>query len=255
MSPPRPYLLAETTWKSVRDNSYSVAVLPWGATEAHNLHLPYGTDCVEAGYIAAEAARLAWEQGSRPIVLPTVPFGVNTGQLDIPLCINMNPSTQAAVLRDVVESLDHAGIRKLVLLNGHGGNDFRAMARELAPTREFFLCVVNWYSVLDPGSFFTEPGDHAGELETSVMLAIAPTLVLPLAEAGQGAARRFRVRGLRDGWAWAPRHWSEVTTDTGVGDPGQATAEKGSRFAAAVCRELAGFLHELGQTDARELYE
>jgi creatinine amidohydrolase len=255
MTSPRPYLLAETTWKSVRESSYSVAILPWGATEAHNLHLPYGTDCIEAAHVAAAAARIAWEQGTRVIVLPTVPFGVNTGQLDIPLCINMNPSTQAALLRDVVESVERAGIRKLVLLNGHGGNDFRAMVRELAPGRTIFLCVVNWYNVLNPMPFFAEPGDHAGELESSVMLAIAPELVRPLSEAGPGKARRFRIRALREGWAWAPRQWSQLTEDTGVGDPSRATAEKGTQFVEAISRELAGLLGELGIADPEDLYE
>ena len=85
----RPYILAETTWKTVREMAYDVAVLPWGATEAHNYHLPYGTDNVESDYIAAEAARLAWDAGARVVVLPIVPFGVQTGQLDIPFCLNL----------------------------------------------------------------------------------------------------------------------------------------------------------------------
>ena len=54
--PGKPYLLAEATWKTVRDTHYHVAVLPWGATEAHNYHLPYGTDNYETEHIAAEAA-------------------------------------------------------------------------------------------------------------------------------------------------------------------------------------------------------
>jgi len=255
MSAPRPYLLAETTWKTVRDGAYSVAVLPWGATEAHNLHLPYATDSIEVAHVAAEAARVAWQRGARVIVLPTVPFGVNTGQLDIPLCINMNPSTQAMLLRDVVASVERAGIRRLVLLNGHGGNDFRAMIRELTPAHALFLCTVNWYSALDPKPYFSEPGDHAGELETSVMLAIAPTLVLPLHEAGPGAARSFAVEALREGWAWAPRQWTRVTDDTGVGNPAAATAAKGSSFLSAVTERLAGFLTELAATDADALYQ
>jgi creatinine amidohydrolase len=255
MSAPRPYLLAETTWKSVRDSPYAVAVLPWGATEAHNLHLPYGTDSIEVSHVAAESARIAWGQGTRVIVLPTVPLGVNTGQLDIPLCLNLNPSTQAAVLGDIAESVERAGIRRLVLLNGHGGNDFRAMIRELVPVRSLFICTVNWYNAIDPRSFFAEPGDHAGELETSVMLSIAGELVRPLAEAGPGQARQFRVRGLREGMAWAPRRWSKLTTDTGVGDPRQATAEKGARFLQEVVNQLAAFLTELAAADPEELYE
>src|SRR5688500_14983254 len=87
----RPYILAETTWKTVRETRYEVAVLPWGATEAHNFHLPYATDTIQCDALAAESARVAWEAGARVVVLPTVPFGVQTTQLDIPLCLNMNP--------------------------------------------------------------------------------------------------------------------------------------------------------------------
>ena len=253
--PPRPYLLHEAIWPAVREAPYQVAVLPWGATEAHNRHLPYGTDTVETERVAAESARLAWEAGARVVVLPAVPFGVNTGQLEIPLCVNMNPATQAAVLRDVTDSVARAGVAKLVILNGHGGNDFRLMIRELVPSTPLFLCTINWYSCLDPRPFFTDPGDHAGELETSMMLHLAPGLVRPLTEAGPGRARRFRVQGLREGWAWAPRHWIEVTEDTGVGDPRAATAEKGAKFFQAVTERIGGFLAELAAADPKELYE
>jgi creatinine amidohydrolase len=91
----RPWVLAETQWKVVSQTKYDVAILPWGATEAHNYHLPYATDVYESDWVAAESARRAWDEGAKVIVLPTVPFGVNTGQLDIPLCINMNPCTRS----------------------------------------------------------------------------------------------------------------------------------------------------------------
>ena len=251
----RPYILAETNWKSVRATAYEVAVLPWGATEAHNLHLPYGTDTIQCDHVAAEAARLAWQGGARVVVLPTVPFGVQTGQLDIPLCLNLNPSTQLALLGDLARTLDGQGIRKLVVLNGHGGNDFRQMIRELQPTLDLFLCSVNWYTCVDPRPFFAEPGDHAGELETSVMMHLAPELVLPLEEAGDGHAARPRIAALREGWAWAPRRWSQVTRDTGVGDPAASSAQKGSRYAEAVTQRIASFLVELAAADPADLYE
>src|SRR5437764_5394834 len=206
-----PYLLSEQPWSAIRDQRFEVAVLPWGATEAHNYHLPYSTDNYESAHIAAESGRIAWEAGARVIVLPGVPFGVNTGQLDIPLCLNLNPSTQAMVLRDVADAVERAAVRKLVILNGHGGNDFRQMIRELQPAVSLFLCTVNWYRVVDPKAYFSDLGDHAGELETSVMLHVAPELVRPLSEAGPGRARRFKVTGLREGWAWAPRQWRQVT--------------------------------------------
>src|SRR2546425_9042635 len=116
---PRPYILNELTWKTVRDARYEVAVLPWGATEAHNLHLPYSTDNVETERIAALAARHASERGARVVVLPVVPFGVNAGQLDIPLCLNLNPSTQALVLRDLATALAGPGGPQLLILNRH----------------------------------------------------------------------------------------------------------------------------------------
>nr|GFB13745.1 hypothetical protein [Tanacetum cinerariifolium] len=125
-------------------------VLPWGATEAHNYHLPYATDNFQCDYVAAEAARLSWEAGAKVVVLPTIPFGVNTGQLDITLDINLNPSTQLAILHDIVQVLARQGIPKLVVLNGHGGNDFRQHLRELqAEFPTVFLCTVNWFKAVD----------------------------------------------------------------------------------------------------------
>ncbi len=251
----RPWILAESTWKTVASTPYEVAVLPWGATEAHNYHLPYGTDTIQCDALAAEAARRAWESGARVIVLPTVPFGVNTGQLDIPFCLNMNPSTQAALLADIVHSLAHQHIRKLVILNGHGGNDFRQMIRELQPRTPVFLCSIDWYRVVDPSEYFEKSGDHAGEMETSVMMHVAAELVRPLAEAGDGRARRPKLTGMREGWAWAPRRWTQVTADTGVGDPRAASADKGARYAAALVERVAGFLGDLAAADTTDIYE
>ena len=253
--PGRPYVLAETTWKTVRETAYEVAILPWGATEAHNYHLPYSTDVNESDRIAAESARIAWGQGAKVVVLPTVPFGVNTGQMDLRLTINVNPSTQLAVLRDVAESLERQGIQKLLILNGHGGNDFRQMIRELALGSRLLVCTLNWYQTVDMTGIFSEPGDHAGEMETSLMQVFAPDLVLPLSEAGEGRARTFRLKGLREGWAWTQREWTKVTEDTGVGSPRAATPEKGRRYFEAVTQKIGGFLVELAAADASDLYE
>ena len=252
---PRPYVLAESTWKQVKETPYSAAVLPWGATEAHNYHLPYGTDNVQSAEVAARAAERAWATGVRVTVLPTVPFGVNTTQLDITLCLNMNPSTQLALLADLVASLDAQGIHKLLVLNGHGGNDFRQMIRELQPRTRVFLCAINWWSCVDVSRFISEPGDHAGEAETSAMLHLAPDLVRPIGEAGPGRARRSRLRGVREGWAWAPRRWTQVTDDTGIGDPSRSTREKGEAYIAAAIERIGDFLVELAALSLDDLYE
>ena len=251
----RPYVLAETTWRAVSNTRFDVAVLPWGATEAHNYHLPYATDVIQCDHVAAESARIAWAREARVAVLPTVPFGVQTGQLDIPFCINVNPTTQLAILEDIARALGGQGITKLVVLNGHGGNDFRAIIRELQPrVPSVFLCTVNWWNCVDARPYFTAPGDHGGELETSVMQHVAPDLVQPLSEAGAGAERKAKVAGLREGWAWAPRRWTAITDDTGVGDPSAATAAKGEAFFRAVTERIAGFLVELAAADTNDLY-
>ena len=252
---PRPWILAESTWRTVEPQPYEVAVLPWGATEAHNFHLPYATDTIQCDVLAADAAGRAWAKGARVVVLPTVPFGVNTTQLDVKLCLNMNPSTQLALLRDIVQSVQPHGIRKLVIFNGHGGNDFRQMIRELTPATSLFLCTLDWWKVLDASQYFDEPGDHAGEMETGVMLHYVPTLVAPLDSAGPGRERLFRIRALRERWAWSPRRWTSITSDTGIGDPRRATPEKGARFANALSDTIAEFLVDLAAADPGQMYE
>ena len=80
--------------------------------------------------------------------------------MDLKLCMNMNPSTQYAILKDVVQVLNAHGIYKLVIVNGHGGNDFKQIIRELS--LEFpnvFICALNWWMTLDANRYFAEPGD------------------------------------------------------------------------------------------------
>ena len=252
---PRRYHLAQTTWKAVSETPYELAILPWGATEAHNYHLPYATDSIQAEYVALEASKTAFQRGAKVVVLPCVPFGVQTGQLDIRLCLNMNPSTQAALLADIADSLERQGIFKLLILNGHGGNDFRQIIRELQPKTRVFLCAANWYQLADRAQYFEEAGDHADELETSAMLHIAPTLVRPLDEAGAGAQKRNRMKAMREGKVWSPRPWTKISADTGVGNPAKATPEKGRAFLEAVVGVLADFLTEFAAADVEDLYE
>ena len=250
----RPFVLSESTWKTVKDTEYEIVILPWGATEAHNYHLPYGTDNIETSSVAELAAERAWNSGAKVTVLPCIPFGVNTGQLDIRLCMNMNPSTQAAVLADIVDVLDRQSIPKLVIINGHGGNDFKQMIREIQPNTDVFISAINWYRVVDPKGWFEDLGDHAGEVETSVMMHLSPGLVLPLSEAGEGRELVSRIRGFREGWASAPRPWSLISRDTGVGNPRASTAEKGKSYLDEVVSRIAEFLVELAATEPRGMY-
>lgn len=252
----RPYLLAETNWKQVKDENYEVAILPWGATEAHNYHLPYATDNIEATEIASEAARIAWDKGAKIIVLPTIPFGVNTGQADIKLDINLYPSTQQAILSDIIEVLNRQKIYKLLIVNSHGGNDFKQIIRELGlKFPDMFLSTCNWFQAMDKTKFFSEMGDHADEMETSLILHLAPHLVLPLQEAGNGKAKKNKITAFSEGWAWAERKWSQVTEDTGIGDPSFSTKEKGELFFNAITQKMANLMVALAKADQHDLYE
>ena len=251
----RPYILAETNWNHLKDENIELAVLPWGATEAHNYHLPYGTDNYQAENMVEAAGKIAWEKGKKVIILPTIPYGVNTGQKEIYLDMNLNPSTQLAILKDLVTVLDKQGIRKLLLFNGHGGNNFKPIVRELGLMfPKMFISFCFFPPMLDKSKYFKEKGDHADEMETSLMLYLRPELVLAKESWGSGSAKKFKIKAYSEGWAWAERQWSKVSSDTGIGNPVYATAEKGERFFKDVCEKLEDLICSLCDADLEDLY-
>lgn len=252
----KPYNLAQSTWLEIKEQSYDVAVLPWGAVEPHNCHLPFSTDVIQAETVALQSAGLAWDKGAKVIVLPAVPWGVNTGQLDLKLCLNILPSTQLILLNDLVENLKRHAIQKLVIINSHGGNNFIPIIRELSVKHpDIFICTIDWWKVCKAEAYFTEPGDHAGELETSVMMHLVPNLVLPLHVAGDGKSKNFKLTGFKERWVWAQRRWSAISESTGVGNPSLANSENGKRFLEDTSAKIAEFLLELAESDINEMYE
>lgn len=238
--------LAELTLPQLRANMPNVVVLPFAATEPHGNHLPYGTDIIEVQAIATTACGLARQQGANVVALPTIPFGVQTSQQTYPLAMNLNPSTLNQILSDLTESLDNSGVEKAVILNGHGGNDFYMHLKELFGKRKLFLIQVNWFAMCRElqNELFTPGGDHANDMETSLVLHLRPELV-EMSSAGPQPTAPFRLAGMRAGWARAPRPWDKYTEDSGAGDPRAATTEKGARFFEAVTKELASFLVDL----------
>jgi creatinine amidohydrolase len=251
----RPFVLQETNLKAVRENPPEVVVLPWGATEPHNFHLPYGTDALTVTCIAQKACQRAWQQGARVYTLPTVPFGVNTNMLAFPLVVNMNPSTQLAVVRDVAASVKAAGVTKLLLLNGHGGNDFNPIQRELFGCG-VFIAVCNWWQVCDDiaPAIFDQVGDHADERETSAGLYLFPDLMAPLSQADAGKTRTTRFEAVNRGWVKITRPWEKLTTNSGVGDPHAATAVKGQRFVEEAVQRIGTFLAEFAKAQIDALF-
>jgi creatinine amidohydrolase len=251
-----PYILSDLNWKVVQSNEYEIAVLPWGATEPHNFHLPYSTDIIEATEIAKESSKKAWEKGAKVVVLPTIPFGVNTGFIDLKLTININPSTQLALLNDIIFVLNHHKIYKFLIINSHGGNEFQPLLREIGlKYPKMFLCTCNWFEALNKSEYFENDGDHADEMETSLMLYLAPEFVLPLDKAGEGKEKKFKISSLSQGWAWSERKWSKISEDTGVGNPIKASRVKGEKYFKAVTDKIAQVIFDIAKADIENPYE
>jgi len=252
-----PWNLETTTYGDVGPLRYEVALLPIGATEPHGKHLPYGEDFLCATAVAERACRLANEGGARTIRLPTVPYGVDTNQLAFPFAMNVHQSTLNRLVGDVMDSLVHHGIRKFVILNGHGGNEFKSFLREEYGRRDMFACLVNWWTVADDvgRTLFVNPDNHSGEMETSVALHLFGDLV-HLERAGDGSTRRTMFAAIEEGWVQITRPWHLFTKDTGAGDPRQATAEKGDAYVRVTTERIASFLAELSAApyDARFPY-
>jgi creatinine amidohydrolase len=247
----RPWALADVNYAYLKQNHYEVAVLPCGATEPHNLHLPYGTDLFEGTVVGEKICEAAHNQGAKVALLPTIPYGTETNQMAFPMAMNLNPSTLFAVITDLVKSLEHHGVKKFVLLNSHGGNEFKALVRELFGKTSVNVFLVSWYSAVKDlaADIFDHPDDHAGEMETSFGLAYFPELVARNADgtliADDGAVAKTRFRAVNEGWVSITRPWHLLTTNSGSGYPHAATAEKGRKLLDAVVERLAPFLVEL----------
>ncbi|MCZ7649236.1 MAG: creatininase family protein [Planctomycetota bacterium] len=246
----QPWRLQELSLKDVRDTEFEAAILPFGATEPHNLHLPYGTDTYEIVSICDRACAWAWKKGARVALLPQIPFGANQNTLGFPMTINLDQAVLDEIVAATCESLERHDVFKLVVANGHGGNQFQPGIRSLHGRSPVFVCLVNFYQMMaDVGAkLFSESGDHADEMETSLMLALEPELV-ELKAADDGAVYPSRFEAVRRKWAWHPRQWDLATKNSGVGDPRKATAEKGAKYLKTSEERFGSFLVELAESE------
>lgn len=258
----REWLLSEINYGQVKANPYEVAVLPMGATEPHNLHLPYGTDTFEAQEIGSRACEAAFRRGARVVMLPTIPYGTETNLAAFPLAMNLYPSTLLAVIRDLVESVERSGIRKLLILNSHGGNDFKPFLRELHGKTKVHLFLCDWFRSITADAqkkIFKDAGDHAGEMETAFGLAFFPDLVAHDPQSGKiaadaGAVSPTRLDAVNRGWVSITRPWHLLTTNTGSGNPHPATAEQGRQLMETLVQRLSDFLVELAAAKMDERF-
>jgi creatinine amidohydrolase len=150
------------------------------------------------------------------------------------------------LLSDLVDSLERQGVQKLVLLNGHGGNELKPLIRELHHRTSVFLCLCDWYRMAADlyTGIFERPGEHADEVETSLGLAFFPELV-QMELADEGTAQPTRLDAVNRGWITITRPWHLATTNTGLGDPRPASAEKGRKLMERIVDRLAGFFVQL----------
>jgi creatinine amidohydrolase len=245
--------LTATNLHRLSQRRYEVAVLPVGATEAHNRHLPEGQDLRHTTYVARRCCEAAWKECEAVVCLPTIPYGVDCNLLAFPLTIHVSQATLDAMVRDVIVSLHQHGIRKIVIINGHGGNDFTPLVRQIQSDVPVYVFVCDWWTVGRDryDEIFDAPDDHAGEFETSVALALYPELV-ELDVAGDGRARPFRFEALEKGWVRTSRDFARLNDHSGVGDPSRASAEKGRKYLDLVCGRISKFLVELARTPIDE---
>jgi creatinine amidohydrolase len=257
MTVPNDFLLAQRTHADIRATQWQVAVLPFGATEPHNLHMPYGTDTFQVDVLVRLACEHAWARGGKVLALPTMPFGVNTNylQIDGAVACSVTPTTLLALITDLSESMYLQGIQKLVLLNGHGGNELKPLIRQLHHRTKMFHCVVDWYRMGADlaAEIFDAPGEHADEMETSLGLAFFPQWLKPeLADKGETIPSRFEA--INRGWVSITRPWHLATTNTGLGDPSAASADKGRLYMDRLSERLGAFLAELALSPMDEKF-
>ncbi len=256
----RPWILGETNYAVTQENPYNVAILPLGATEPHNLHLPYATDTLIATAIGERICEAAHHDGAKVVLLPTIPYGTETNMHALPLAMNVDPTTLYQVIADLLQSLVDTGIEKVMLLNCHGGNAMKPLLRELCDKSPAHLFLCNWFQMVEDltGQIFEHEEDHAGEMETSLGLAYFPDLVVHNEDgslrADAGATRPFRFAALEKGWIDITRPWHLLTTNTGAGNPHEASAEKGLQLMDVLVDRLGTFLVELSESPLDESF-
>jgi len=245
--------LTQTNQARLKQHMPNVAVLGSSAIEAHNYHLPEGQDFLHTEAIVKRVAQMAWEKTSSVICLPTIPYGVDCNLLEFPLTIHVKQTTLDLMLTEIVASLAHHGIRKIVLINGHGGNDFTPLVRQIQADLGVFIFWCNIYEVGQDkhNEIFDTADDHAGELETSMALALFPELV-ELEQADSGASRPFQFEALEQGWIKTSRMFSNLNDHCGNADPSLSTAEKGQQYLDFICNRISNFLIELAEADVND---
>lgn len=255
--PAFPGLLEEMTTEEVKAFRPEVVLLPLGSTEPHGPHLPMGTDTYQVTALGRLAVQQANERGARVLLYPTLPITNNVNFRRFPFALRIGVRTLMTVIVDIVTQCRDDGIRKVVILSGHGGNPAAvdAATRDIAGMDDMpFVC---WTSGIPPEDFINpieHASDHGGESETSRMLWIRPELVRrdQLADNPFG---RLRVPSLAR--ARFVRPWHLYVPVSAGGETRSSSAPKGQALIEGNARGLAQLLVELSAAryDERFPYE
>ena len=250
--------LENLTHPEVSAKQVEVVMLPIGSTEPHGNHLPYITDTLTVDIMAARVAAKANGQGAKVLVLPTMPYGINSNQVPNPFAQSIRAATMFAFLNDIVDNLERQRVRKVVIINGHGGNTtaLAATVRDLFSNhRKMFVAVVDtWTPFADKaGQIIQTGGDHASEEETSVSLALFPERV-KMDRAVKAQEWRLAMESLKAPYITFIRPWNYVSDNTGLGDPTKGTATKGQTLINVFMDRIATFLKELSDAKLTETF-
>jgi creatinine amidohydrolase len=173
------HLLHEISWVDFKDyvRNNDLALLPTGSTEQHGPHNPLGTDHLVAKALAFEASKKM-----KIICLPTIPFGISSEHRHFPGTIFIQPDTFKNYVKDVCNSLFSYGIKKVIIVNAHGGNitSLRTLSNELRAEEKSYCVIFQWFEIVFSrlkDLFKKIEMDHAGGMETSLNFALYPNLV------------------------------------------------------------------------------
>lgn len=221
----------------------ALVIMPIGATEQHGPHLATGTDALLASTVAGRAAAMAARRSSRALLLtPTVPIGASDHHFPFGGTLSLRQETLLAVLGDLARSVARCGGARLVLVNGHGGNQGICQAAAADAASEHGLavaCVDYWRFASDPGGGLI-PG-HAGEFETSMVLAVDPELAgVPTGRRNPPMAPAVPDTRIHSAAGW---HAIDGYTD----DPARADADRGKRWLNQCVHALADRFVDLAQ--------
>jgi len=243
-------ILETMTTADIRAFRPEVAVIPVASTEPHGPHLPYGTDTLIGSGVTAKAVQLANKKGARVLRLPPLPIGNNVNFKAYPFACRIRVETLMAVLFDLVEFLAEDGVRKVVIVNSHGGNvaTIDAVLRQIHDRlrdRVFACgCRSNSFAGPDVDGIHSDNSPHAGKYETSLVQYLAGGLVVD-GELRDTPLHQPAIAALAEDTAHWVRPWHRLMPEFCAGRLDEATAEIGQRYFEASAAGMADFLVEL----------